>query len=247
MNLKKSKAWLFTILYIPLIILSYSCSSKKIKQDELIGNWKLVKVEGVNNFEADYEIKNRSSFDAHYLVFSKDSFLSLEQPCFFLDKGSFSLEKDNLILDFGSWKQISTVSFQDTLLKLTRLENNSTNTYFYTKIKQYDTLNIYGDPAHGQWNNPGCFNETTWEFTGIKRVVSNGIENDSAFNPPKQFHIDNNCGWEKCILRLPPMVGGINLYACKYNGREMEFVPYTPFGTYNSITDTIYTYRLIKH
>jgi hypothetical protein len=224
------------------------CNSNQIDRKKLIGKWELIRVEGENQYQIEHEQNDRPQECQQYLVITKDSLTSLQQPCYFVDKGSYIIEKGNLEINFGSWYQTSLISLTNNELRLKRLENNSLNTYVYSKVESFRDVNHYREPYKAIWNNPSCFYGTKWEYTGKKIVVSNDLDQDSLFVPPTTFTIKNDSltSWMKCILQTEMNNVEVNLYAYKYDGIEMSFVPCVGWGSYEWLSDTAYIYRRVR-
>jgi len=162
-----------------------------------------------------------------YMVISQDSIISIQQPCFIVNTGKYSIIEDKLKIDFEQEVQINNVSLKENVLELTRQEGNTSNTYVYSKVNNFDTLNRFSALEYMGWGNPTCFNGTKWMYTGRKIVVCDTIENIADFNPPNDIDLDikNKYSWCKNILTYKVHKPRIKLYADKYNGKELQFIP----------------------
>lgn len=217
-----------SLLYFLIVIYLFSsCSNKKLAKADLIGNWELVSVKGENRFMAVHEKNDRPGTCKQYLVISQDSIISIEQPCFIVNTGKYSIIEDKLKIDFEQEVQMNKVSLKDNVLELTRQEDNSSNTYVYSKVNNIDTINRYRDAYNMVWDNPLCFNGTKWQYTGRKLIVCDTNENMADFNPPNVIDLDvkNKYSWCKNILKYKVHQTLIKLYAYKYNGKELQFIP----------------------
>jgi len=236
------------ILLINLLgLLLVSCNTNSVDKQRLVGSWELLEVKGENNLLIEHEKYSRPGEFKHYLIVTNDSIVSIQQPCYCVEKGKYSIVKNKLVLDFQSWRQENNISVNHDILKLVRRENNSVNTYIYKKVNSADTVN-HQSIEIGMWQGPSCLMGSRWEFTGRTEVKSNFVKEDQTFSPPQIIDMTKKdlIGWEKSILSIKSTDGWIDMSLFGYNGMEITLNPYKGYDDYDLLSDTGYIYRRIK-
>lgn len=223
-----------------------SCHRSTITHEDLQGAWILCRVEGENHFRTEHEWNDRVDDCIHYLIFSGDSVTSLQQPCFILEKGTYTLSGDTLKQAFEFFGEASKVELKDDLLRLTRREGFFQNTYIYRRTDTVDMRNLYGDPAHGIWHTPACFNGTRWKYTGrrFKRKMEPLISFPWA--PPDTIDLCRSFMAEKTVFHIDQDAGRgmISFWCAAYNGFELSVVPVN--GWSGDWGDSVYVYRRVR-
>ncbi len=211
-----------------VLLLINACSTSEVESEtalkDIVGSWRMTKVESENNFLAYYDPIDQPA----YYVFTDSNLRMITYTCYHLRDVDFQIENDSLFMFVGQKKARFVFNLIEDSLRLSQDGLHGLSTLVFARDDNFKEYNSFRE---GEAYNVGnCFDGYMFRFTGESKVVGDTIAHQDI-RPPDFIDLRPESGadfnWTDngvLIYRIDSLVWHLAIE--DYNGDLIQFRPF---------------------